>query len=231
VGTAFCAGSLLAFAGGCSGEKGDPRLSERKVEEAYEFVLDYRKDEYTRIERSPDVPEYVKDGYEEGLEYVRERRVSRAPHILFAALDRNRSDDGWHLTLDMLELDFDTSGLLVIERDPVSGTTLLVEKYPLWLIAPEMWEDYKGPHLWRTAPRLPVAIRKNETGACRKDIDKWAAWKENPSLDTWPPAPLWISLPSKTRRVEIAIYDEAGHVSNPVEVHVFRGTADAPTER
>jgi len=221
IGAAFCASSLLVFGAGCPRQEEDPRLSEQRVEKAYEFVLEYREDEYARIKQSNGVPDYVKDAYEEGLRYVRERRISECPHVLLAILERNRAGDGWHLSLDYMELDFDTSGLLVIERDATSGESLLIEMYPAWIIAPEMWEGFDGPHLWRTCPRLPVRIREAESGACRKDIAKWAAWKKNPSLDTWPPAPLWISLPSETRRVEIAICDEAGHVSNPVEVHVF----------
>jgi hypothetical protein len=169
-------------------------------------------------------PAYASHAWGAALALVKDRRITACPHPVLAVLEQDKAGT-WHLYLESLELDKDTEGILIIERDLLSGHTRL-ECYSLGM-GPTDWPT-TGPFLFRVMPRLPVQIRSPTNQGQAKDVAAWHRWKAKRDPRSWPPAPIWMSLPSKTRTVELAIYDRMGHIGGPIPVHNGRADLEKP---
>jgi hypothetical protein len=158
---------------------------------------------------------------------LRARQVGPAPFPIVAAVEKDSEESGY-LFLEWLELDKDTKAILLIERDLETQKTT-VESYA-WPNPGLRYKTDTEYHLWRTIPKWPVRIRTRFDGSQTKDVVVWHKWEADPRQEEWPPAPTWISLPSVSRTVELAICDEMGHISRVIPVHVWSETGNLGTQ-
>lgn len=190
-----------------------------RLDRTYDFTIEW---ETRRVADLEDLlPDYFKVARNEAMQLVRARQVGPAPFPIVAAVEKDSEESGY-LFLEWLELDKDTKSLLIIERDLTTQKTS-VESYA-W---PNPGLRYKADpeyHLWRTIPKWPVRIRTRFDGSQTKDVAAWHKWEGDQRQEDWPPASTWISLPSASRTVELAICDEMGHISRVIPVHVWAGT-------
>jgi len=206
--------AVTTAVGGCKAPEEESEA--QRFERARQYTIGY-------IERENEaagslLPAYAKEARLEALRMLRAKAVPRCPFAMSAVLDKG-SDGSWHMILEWLELDKDTEGLLIIERDLQSGREH-IEKYPL---SPTIKEDRKDPEFWlfRQMPGIPVRIRETDSPSETKSVEVWHRWEQVPSTETWPPAPIWVRLPSERFESRLAIYDEMGHVSDAIPIRVW----------
>lgn len=220
-------GVLVTWAVMCGmialGCKKAPTAEEEKLrlDRAYDFTIEWETRRVADLEGL--LPDYFKEARKEAMQLLRARQVGPAPFPIVAAVEKDSEESGY-LFLEWLELDKDTKAILLIERDLTTQKTS-VESYA-W---PNPGLRYKVDpeyHLWRTIPKWPVRIRTRFDGSQAKDVAAWHKWEADPRQEDWPPAPTWISLPSASRSVELAICDEMGHISRVIPVHVWAETTE-----
>jgi len=205
---------LACAAGGCRAPEEETEA--QRFERARQYTIGYIEEEDEAAGAL--LPAYAKKARLEALRMLRAKAVPRCPFAMSAVLDKD-SGGSWTMLIEWLELDKDTEGLLIIERDLQSGREH-IEKYPL---SPTIKEDRKDPEFWlfRQMPGIPVRIRETDSPSETKSVEVWHRWEQVPSTETWPPAPIWVRLPSERFESRLAIYDEMGHVSDAIPIHVW----------
>lgn len=156
-------------------------------------------------------------GFKKALDLLKKGEVTPTPTITCATLFKRRDSEHWSLYIEYVEEDIDTAGIIIQEVNEASGLDVS-ERYPIFADLDPDWRSKYFTNLWKPPPEIPVTLR---TGLReKKDIEAWERWASNPSSDTFPPAPIWITLPEAGGwHVQVAIYDKAGNVSEAVPVH------------
>ena len=194
----------------------------------YAFAIKYAQDVLKNM--SPDASDSGVKGWQEDLALLQARQVSESPHMILAEVAQDTDSGKWALYLQWLELDNDSYGVRFTERDNKTGESL-VEEYPLPFASREFQASMKGIyHLTKIIPFLPVSVRSAGAERESKDEAKWKEWEKSRSADSYPPAPIWVTLPSEGKNVEVTVFDEAGHESQPVVLHVAGEGQAAPAE-
>jgi hypothetical protein len=179
----------------------------------------------------PDATDYGVKGWQEDLALLQARQVSESPHMILAEVAQDKDSGKWTLYLQWLELDNDSYGVRFTERDSKTGKSL-VEEYPLPNASREFQASMKGIyHLTKVIPFLPVSVRSAGSKRESKDEAKWKEWDKSRKEDSYPPAPIWVTLPPQGKNVEVTVFDVAGHESQPVVLHVAGEGQAVPAEK
>jgi hypothetical protein len=204
--------TVLSLQSGCS----QTTSPEQRLEKAYAFAVKNTEEDMQNLGGQP---AYLTEAYEKALSILKNRQVTDCPNLLLVLLWSDERPGRWMLSLWWLELDNDDYAVKVLERDARTGQES-TEQYALTTIARDR-QIVGRFSLSRQIQKLPVRIRKN-TQREVKDEAAWKAWEKNPTLDAYPPAPIWVSLPDDSREVWVSIINVAGRESKPMALRVVK---------
>ena len=145
---------------------------------------------------------------------LRKNNTIDAKPVLIRALLSDRNDGLLILTLGFSDEDGDIAGITLKEEKKRGASEIdtLVESYPVW-----GRKELKAATYYFT----PVHIRKSGE---RKDDGAWKEYLDGGEWTHEKRPPLWISPPEDGRlKVQVCVYDQAGNVSNYVEVENLIG--------
>lgn len=168
---------------------------------------------------------YVQQRLEKALSNLKNNVGDPEPILIAAAVGKIQEDKQAALLLVTYDEDGDIIGFGIKEKfvnvDVSQG--ILLEEYPAFV--------YRRPCEYFALPWPPVKIR--DSGQ-RKSAPQWQKYVTGDGIDTnkikttsyWRETlpPIWLSIPDPNKvKVDMYLYDAAGHKSQPVKLHCLPG--------
>jgi len=226
--TATSSVALLALgASGCR-EQGESAKTEHTIEKAYAFEIERWSEVLGEdFSEAPEGTEAIaRQQARRILDRLRRKQITEQPYVLGAFVPESLPflpQGHSYLNVRWLQLDHDAKGVILLERDTKTGRTVSIQTYPVFAYEVKTARQEKTtgkPYELYQSRQIKVVLHKGHHGDIGKAVVAWQDWAKEPTVEGWPPAPVWMSLPGEERRVELALYDEDWHISNVVEVRV-----------
>ncbi len=142
-----------------------------------------------------------------GLQILETRQLGDKPVALSAMVMACQSQPtGWFMVLTGLDRDSAVQGIVILERNTVTGE-LLAEKYPVFA----HWSRYRDSMDVNAFPQVLPRARRPQG----KPVELWADYESSREKDM---PPICLSLPREDLEVHIALYDTAGNIGPFVPV-------------